>query len=70
MGGPHLLMSIQKFSNLCLSDVVFLCYCKVKVDNASAAVSTVKDAVAAMVGTVALITIKDEGDEFDAESRQ
>ena len=44
-------------------------YCKFKVDNdtGSCCVSAVKDAVAAaMVAAVPVVTIRDEGDEFDA----
>jgi len=42
-------------------------YCKVNVDNdTGSVVSAVKDAVAAMVSSIPVNTIKDEEDEFDA----
>jgi hypothetical protein len=42
-------------------------YCKMRVDNdIGSAVNTVKHAVARMVATIPVITIKDEEDELDA----
>ncbi len=42
-------------------------YCKVNVDyDTGSVVSAVKDAVAAMVASIPVNTIKDEEDEFDA----